>query len=72
MCITALCRLDELVDDVLRSRLIGIPHAEVDDVFPARPRLCLQLIDNIENIRGQPLDAGEFLDHAEFRLFLCL
>ncbi len=70
--VTALCRLDQLVDDVLRRGLVRITHAEIDDILASRARLRLQLIDNIENVRWQPLDAGEFLYHAGNRLFPCL
>jgi hypothetical protein len=50
-------RLDQLVDDVLRRRLVGIPHPEVDDVLAPCSRFGLQLVDDVEDIRRQPLDA---------------
>jgi hypothetical protein len=70
--IAALSGLDQLVDYVLRCRLVRVAHTEIDDVLTTRPRRRLQLIDNIENIRGQPLDAGKFFYHAGNRLFPCL
>ena len=72
MSVAALRRLYQFVDNMLRGRLVRITHAEIDDVLATRPCLSLQLIDNIENIRRQPLDAGKFFYHAGNRLFPCL
>ena len=54
---------DELVDDVPRRRAVGVPHAEVDDVFAALPRRRLQFAGDVEHIRGQPRQSLE-LFHA--------
>ena len=54
-------RLTELVDDVLGRALIRIPHAQVDDVLTLGPRLALQVVDDREDIGGQPLDPVELI-----------
>ena len=51
--------LDQLFDDVFRRRLIGIAHAEVDDVLAARARLGLQIVDDVEDVGRQAFDALE-------------
>jgi len=51
MRIAALCDFDQLVDDVLRRRLIGITHAKINDVLTATPRVEFQLVDLIEYVR---------------------
>jgi hypothetical protein len=40
---------------------IRIAHAEVDDVLTAATRRSLEFAGDIENIGGQPADAGEFV-----------
>ena len=52
-------RLDQLVDDVLRRRHVGIAHAEIDDVGAARARRRLQPVDLGEDVGRQALDAVE-------------
>ncbi|MDC4225747.1 MAG: hypothetical protein MPW15_16225 [Candidatus Manganitrophus sp.] len=52
--------LDELVDDVLRRRLVRVAHAEIDHVLAALTGLRLQLVDDVEHIRRQPLDSLKF------------
>ena len=56
--------LDQLVDDVLGRRHVGIAHAEIDDVGAARARRRLQAVDFREDVGRQPLDAVEFFDHG--------
>ena len=56
-------RLDQLLDDVLRRRPVGIAHAEIDDVAARRARLRLQGVDFGEDIGRQALDAIEFFGH---------
>src|SRR5262249_14773925 len=56
--------LEQFVDDVLRGRLVGIAHAEIDDVRPAGARLGLEAIDLGRDIGRQQLDAMEFLKHV--------
>ena len=58
--------LEQLIDDMLRCRLVGIPHAEVDDVVPLLPRRRLQAVDFSKNIGRQALDAMKFFGHAAF------
>ena len=59
--VATLGRLDQFIDDVLGGRPVGIAHAEIDDVLPARAGLGLQLIDDVEHIGGEALDSGEFV-----------
>ena len=65
-------RFDELVDDMLRRRHIGITHAEVDNVLAARPRGRLQSIDLFKDVRRQPFYAVEILHEWAPRPFHCL
>ena len=58
--VRALDRLDQLIDDMLRRRAIGIAHAEVDHIFAAPPRRELQFAGDVKHIRRQPFDAGKF------------
>ncbi len=55
--VLALHRLDQLVDDMTRRRAIRIAHAHVDDVLAAPTRSHLQLTGDVEDVRGQALDA---------------
>ena len=50
-------RLDQLVDDVLRRRHIGVAHAEIDDVGTPSARSRLQTVHLREYIGRQALDA---------------
>ena len=50
--------LDHLVDDMRGCGLVGIAHAEVDNIFTALARLRLQLVDDVEDVGRKPLDAG--------------
>jgi hypothetical protein len=52
-------RLDELVDDVLRRREIGVSHPQVDDVFAGVAHSRLEVDHDRENIRRQTLDSRE-------------
>jgi len=67
--ITALGGLGQLVDNVLRRRLIRVTHAKINNILTTRPCRRLQLIDNVENIRRQPFDAGKFFYHTGNRVF---
>ena len=69
MGVTTLGGLNQLVDDVLRRWLIRVTHAEINNILTTCPRRRLQLIDNIKNIRGQPLDAGKFFYHTGYHLY---
>ena len=51
--------LDELVDDMLRRRQIGVAHAEIDNVGAAGARLGLELVDLLEDIGRQAPHAVE-------------
>ena len=64
----SLRRLNQLVHDMPGSRLVGIAHAEVDDVFAARTRGRLQLINDVKDIRRQAFDTGEFFNQGDNRL----
>lgn len=59
MGVLAPSRLDQLFDDVLRRRLIGVAHAEVDDVLAPSAGLGLQVIDDVEDVGRQAFDALE-------------
>ena len=37
----------------------GLPIAEVDDVLAGAPRRLLQVADDVEDVRREPLDAWE-------------
>jgi hypothetical protein len=54
-------RLDQLVDDVLRGGLVGIPHPEVDHVLAPGPGLGLEVVDNREDVGGETLDPVELV-----------
>jgi hypothetical protein len=53
--VVALPRLDQLVDDVLRGRPVGIAHRQVDDVVAPSPGRHLELVGDVEDVRRQPL-----------------
>jgi hypothetical protein len=57
--IGALGGFDQLGDDVFRGRLVGVAHAEVDDVLAAGASLGLQIVDDVEDVRRQAFDALE-------------
>ena len=54
-------RLDQLVDNVLGRRHVGIAHAEVDDVRAFGPKLALEAVHLLEDIGRQAPDLVEFL-----------
>lgn len=66
MRVAALCNFNEFVDDVLRCRLIGITHAEIDDVLAATSRVEFQLVDLIEYVRRQALDTRELFSQNDY------
>ncbi len=57
-------RLDQLVDDMLRRRQVGIAHAEIDDIGAARSRIGLEAVHFREDIGRQALDAVKVVDHG--------
>jgi hypothetical protein len=54
-------RFDHLFHDVLWRGPVGIPHAEVDNVFSASPRSRLQFTGDVKDIRGQSANTWEFV-----------
>ena len=58
MCLWVVRDLVELVDDVLRRGLIGVSHAEVDDVGALPAQLHLSGIDLAEHVGRQALDSS--------------
>ena len=46
-------RLDQLVEDMLRRRQVGIAHAEIDDVGAAGARRRLQAVHLLEHVGRQ-------------------
>ena len=63
MCIAALRRFYQLVDDVLRRRLIRVAHAEIDDVLASGAGPLLEIADDVEHVGRQPLDTPELIVH---------
>ncbi len=57
-------RLGQLLDDMRRSRQIGVAHPEVDDIGAPGPCPGLQPVDLLEDIRRQPPHAVEFVHGA--------
>ncbi len=55
MGITAIYRIPQLIDNMLRRRLVRIAHAEINNIFTTSAGCLLQLADDIENIRRQTL-----------------
>jgi hypothetical protein len=43
--------------------LIRIAHTEIDDVLSHRPRLLLEVTDNIEHVWRQALDTSKLIVH---------
>ena len=57
-------RLDQLIDDMLRGRLVGVPHAEIDDVVALGPGAGLHGVDLGEDVGRQAPNAVELLFHG--------
>src|SRR5712691_13061440 len=53
-------RFDQLLDDMRRRGMIGIPHAKVDNVLACSPCFQLHFVEGGEEIRREPLDTCEF------------
>ena len=53
------CGFDEFLYDVRRRRVIGVPHAEVDNILARLPCLELERLDFIKDIGRQPIDSEE-------------
>ena len=66
----ALCDFAELVDKMSSRRSIRVAHSEIDDVFAAPARLCLQIIDDIEDVRWKSFDAGKFVHRNTTKIFM--
>lgn len=65
-------RLDHLLHNMRRSRLIGISHPEIDNILTTLPRFKLQGLNLGEDIRWQPLDPIEtFAQPHELPLTVC-
>jgi hypothetical protein len=65
MRVTTTGGLDHLLDDMRWRRLVGIAHAEIDDVLAGGTRLRLELTNDIEDVGRQSLDAGEMFVHLD-------
>src|SRR3546814_13912003 len=59
--------LRQLLDDVLRRRLVGIAHADVDYVLAGGARLGLQGADLGKNMRGKAIYASGGLESTSGR-----
>ena len=64
MGISALGGFYHLVDNMGGGRLIGVTHAEIDNIFARGPGLLLQVADNIENIRGEAFNTPKLVVHV--------
>jgi len=64
MGVVPLRHFHQLVHDVFRSGLVGIAHSEIDDIFTAGSGLGLQLVDDVEDIGRQTLDARKLFDQC--------
>ncbi len=64
MGVRAIRRFTPFVDDNLWRSLVRITHAEIDNVFSRRPGLLFQITDDVENIRGEALNALKLVFHA--------
>ena len=64
MGVAALGGFYQLVDNVCRRGLVRITHAEINDVFPGRTGLLLQVANDVENVRGEALNALKLVFHA--------
>ena len=53
--VVTLRRLDQLRDDVLGRGAVGVAHAHVDDVLARAARRHLQLVGDVEDVRGRRL-----------------
>jgi hypothetical protein len=54
---------------MLRGGLIGVAHAEIDNVFTGRASSCLHRVDFSEDVRREALDAVKFGFHDADGLF---
>ena len=64
MGIASLGGFDQLIDNMLRRRLVGIAHAKVDYIFTPRSRCGFQFIDDIEDVGRKPFDSWKVVDQA--------
>jgi hypothetical protein len=53
----------QLVDHMLRRWQIRIAHAQIDNIFPRRPRRRPHRVYFSDNVGGQTFDAVEFFGH---------
>ena len=60
MGIGALHGFNQFIDDVPRRGLVGIAHAEIDDVLTAPAGGEFKLAGDIEYVRRQAFDARKF------------
>ena len=49
-------RFDHFLDNMIRCRLIGISHAEIDDVLAMVPSFELEALDLCKNIGRKSLE----------------
>jgi hypothetical protein len=57
MGVFALGGFDQLGDDMLRGWLIGVAHAEINNVLATGASFGFQVIDNVEDVGRQAFDA---------------
>ena len=59
--------LDQLFDDMRRGGLVGIAHAEVDNVFTTSPSGHFEFAGDVEDIGRQAGNSGKFVHRRECR-----
>ena len=64
MSVAPLGRFDQFLNDMRWRGLVGITHTEVNNIFTRRPRLLLELADDIEHIGREALDALKLIFHS--------
>ena len=65
MRIAALSGLAQFIDNVLRGRLVGVAHPEINNVFTPGARFLLQLANNVENVGRKSLNALKMRVHTQ-------
>ncbi len=69
MGIVALRHLNQLIDDMLRGRLIRVTHAEIDNVLAAPAGREFQFVNLIEYVRWEPRDPRELFSQNDYTTF---
>ena len=62
--IASLSHFNELINDMFGGRLVWISHTKIHNIFAARARFGLQVINNIKHIRRQAINSREIFKHG--------